>query len=197
MSHFFSTQTLDIIADALVDKGYIILDIDDPLMNALAKHSQNIDTYLQASIGRDTSKQEVLTVRSDKIQWLHESSEPDASYLDAMKALQEGMNERLYMGLRYHEAHYAYYPVGSFYKKHLDAFKGKSSRKLTTVLYLNEAWQETDGGALIIYDEHDEEITRVLPALGRMVIFLSDRFPHEVLPANKDRYSIAGWFRID
>jgi len=27
------------------------------------------------------------------------------------------------------------------------------------------------------------------------VIFLSERFPHEVLPAKKKRHSIAGWFR--
>jgi len=28
-----------------------------------------------------------------------------------------------------------------------------------------------------------------------MVLFLSDKFPHEVLPSKIDRYSIAGWFK--
>jgi len=28
-------------------------------------------------------------------------------------------------------------------------------------------------------------------------VFLSDKFPHEVLPAKKKRHSIAGWFRVD
>lgn len=30
-----------------------------------------------------------------------------------------------------------------------------------------------------------------------MVVFLSEKFPHEVLKANRKRYSIAGWFRVD
>jgi SM-20-related protein len=30
-----------------------------------------------------------------------------------------------------------------------------------------------------------------------VVIFLSERIPHEVLPATRDRYSIAGWFRVN
>ena len=25
----------------------------------------------------------------------------------------------------------------------------------------------------------------------------SKEFPHEVLPANRDRYSVAGWFRVN
>jgi hypothetical protein len=30
---------------------------------------------------------------------------------------------------------------------------------------------------------------------GTLVVFLSDRFPHEVLPARRERLSLAGWFR--
>jgi SM-20-related protein len=40
-------------------------------------------------------------------------------------------------------------------------------------------------------------IERVLPNYGKIVIFISDQFPHEVLAAERDRYSIAGWFRTD
>ena len=35
----------------------------------------------------------------------------------------------------------------------------------------------------------------VLPRGGTLVVFLSDRFPHEVLPARRERLSLAGWFR--
>ena len=35
----------------------------------------------------------------------------------------------------------------------------------------------------------------VLPRGGMLVVFLSDRFPHEVLPARRERLSLAGWFR--
>ncbi|MEC9256433.1 MAG: 2OG-Fe(II) oxygenase, partial [Pseudomonadota bacterium] len=63
--------------------------------------------------------------------------------------------------------------------------------------YLNKNWQPGDGGELAIYDAEDQLITRVQPVLNRLVIFLSEEFPHEVLPAKNHRYSIAGWFRVN
>jgi SM-20-related protein len=42
-----------------------------------------------------------------------------------------------------------------------------------------------------------ESFDRVLPCMGRLAVFLSEDFPHEVLPAKRDRYSIAGWYRIN
>ena len=197
MPPFFPSTILNTIADALVDKGYIILDIDNSLIIDLAKHVKMIEGFDRAFVGRNSQRQEVVDIRSDRTLWLDENNSIDTLYLKEMHILQEGVNQRLYMGLRYHEAHYAHYISGSFYKKHLDAFKGKDSRKLTTVLYLNQEWQQEDGGALVIYGEKEEAITTVMPTMGRMVIFLSDKFPHEVKPAKKDRYSIAGWFRID
>ena len=66
------------------------------------------------------------------------------------------------------------------------------------MLYLNDDWQASDGGELVVYDEHSQEVLhRVLPSAGTLVCFLSEEFPHEVLPAHRDRMSIAGWFRID
>jgi len=195
--NFFSSDELDNIADTLVDRGYIVVDIEDDFVSFLAEHALALDNFTLASIGRGGLKQEQLDVRSDRTLWLDENSEIDASYLEAMQVLQEGMNERLYMGLKYHEAHYAHYKPGAFYQKHLDAFKGRSSRKLTTVFYLNPAWKSSDGGSLLLYDEEDRLLETIVPTLGRLVIFLSDRFPHEVLASHKDRYSIAGWFRID
>lgn len=193
----FSSSQLDTIADALVDKGYIIVDLKDPLVNQLAQHTLELDNFTLASIGRGGLKQEQLDVRSDETVWLEEENELDSLYLDAMKLLQDAMNERLFMGLKYHEAHYAHYKPGAFYQKHLDAFVGRSSRKLTTVFYLNETWHDSDGGSLLLYDINDVLLENISPDLGRLVIFLSDSFPHEVLAAHKSRYSIAGWFRID
>ena len=194
---FFTSKILDKISDNLVDKGYIILDIKDPIIQSLAKHALELDNFTLALIGRDDLKQEQLDIRSDETVWLDEDNDVDGLYLKAMQSLQEGMNERLFMGLKYHEAHYSHYKPGTFYQKHLDAFRGKSSRKLTTVLYLNESWKADYGGDLLIYDEADNLLERVVPNFGRLVIFLSDSFPHEVLISNRDRYSIAGWFRID
>jgi SM-20-related protein len=34
----------------------------------------------------------------------------------------------------------------------------------------------------------------ISPIGGRLVMFLSDTFYHEVLPTSKDRMSLTGWF---
>jgi SM-20-related protein len=54
-----------------------------------------------------------------------------------------------------------------------------------------------DGGELVMYNESDELLETVKPKEDRLVVFLSDKFPHEVLKAKEKRYSIAGWFRVD
>ncbi|HEK0779309.1 TPA: 2OG-Fe(II) oxygenase, partial [Proteus mirabilis] len=94
-------------------------------------------------------------------------------------------------------AHFACYEKGAFYKKHLDAFKENVTRRLTTVLYLNDEWAPQDGGELVIYDLDDNQLATVAPQGGRLVVFLSEQFPHEVLPTHKERISIAGWFRVN
>ncbi len=69
---------------------------------------------------------------------------------------------------------------------------------LSIVTYLNDDWQDSDGGELIIYTEDGDNIAeRVYPRAGTVVVFLSEVFAHEVLPATRDRYSIAGWFRVN
>jgi SM-20-related protein len=108
------------------------------------------------------------------------------------------LNSELFLGLFDYECHYAVYPEGSFYRKHVDAFKGRASRVLTTVLYLNPNWQPEYGGELLMYGEDDEvPFIKVSPAWGTMVMFLSEHFPHEVLPARATRYSLTGWFRVN
>lgn len=107
-----------------------------------------------------------------------------------------GLNERLFLGLDFYEAHYAHYAPGAAYARHRDAFVGQRNRIVSTVLYLNRDWQEADGGQLLVYDEAAATVLeRVQPRGGTLMVFLSERLPHEVLPARRSRYSIAGWFR--
>jgi SM-20-related protein len=113
-----------------------------------------------------------------------------------MNQLKDGLNRRLFMGLFDFESHYAVYEPGAFYKKHLDSLHGSQNRILSTVFFLNPDWQENDGGELILYDESDLPLEVVNPNIGTLVLFLSERFPHEVRPTMKTRNSIAGWFRV-
>ncbi|ASD69013.1 2OG-Fe(II) oxygenase [Pseudoalteromonas piscicida] len=157
------------------------------------------DDFKQAGIGRLASHEQNKKIRRDKIHWLDTSNELESVWLNYMGELKAYLNRRLFMGLFSYESHFAIYPPGAFYKKHMDAFKGKTNRILTTVLYLNQSWTSDNGGELVVYnpDNHDEILTTVLPSYGTLVTFLSDEFPHEVLVANEKRYSIAGWFRVN
>ncbi len=185
------------ITDALVNDGYIVIDdaLNAVVAAALLQEAKAEQNYKVAGVS--TASAVDKNRRRDKIHWIDAKSEPTQAYLAFMKGLQEYLNRHLYLGLRYYEAHFARYEAGDFYEKHLDAFKNSKNRVVTTVYYLNDVWSEADGGELVMYDKEGKELQKVLPQANRLVVFLSEDFPHEVLPAKKTRYSIAGWFRID
>jgi len=108
------------------------------------------------------------------------------------------LNRRLFLGLFSFESHLAEYHPGDFYRTHLDAFRGESNRRLSRVTYLNPDWQPGQGGELMIYHpQTGAPLQKVAPVLGPLVVFLSEEFPHEVLPASRERHSVAGWFRVN
>lgn len=185
------------ITDALVNDGFII--IEDALNAALAhklfllaKDNTNFKTAgLSTASTVDTNR------RRDKIAWIDANSDATKEYLDFAQGLQEYLNRHLYLGLSYYEAHFARYEKDDFYEKHLDAFKNSKNRVVTTVYYLNEEWEQESGGELVIYNKESQELRRVVPNANTLVVFMSEEFPHEVLAAKRERYSIAGWFRVD
>jgi SM-20-related protein len=190
------------IADDLRQQGYSIqpLALPPKLAEALALevHTLNHEAFERAGIGRSQSHVKNRFVRNDDICWINGSSEAGADWLKWTQALQTYLNRRLFLGLFSFESHYAYYRTGHFYKRHYDAFRGQANRVLTVVAYLNHDWQPDDGGELVVYrDDDDKEGIKVVPAMGSLVVFLSEEFPHEVLPAQRDRYSIAGWYRLN
>ncbi|MDY6891549.1 MAG: 2OG-Fe(II) oxygenase [Pseudomonadota bacterium] len=191
------------IADALVAQGYLILPsaLPEALGYRLYHHLQTLDgaQFRRAGIGREQDHQLHADIRRDQIRWLSHHCPVEAEYLRWMDQLRQGLNRRLFMGLFDYEAHFAHYPQGAFYKRHLDAFRGQTNRVLTTVCYLNPHWQPRLGGELLIWPTQESTLAlaRVVPQMGTLVVFLSERFPHEVRPARADRYSIAGWFRVN
>lgn len=187
------------ITDALVNDGYIVIDdaLEIKLSQKLLQSAQQQQNYKEAGISSSTALHLDKKRRRDKIVWLERDEASSSQFLDFAEGLQAYLNRSLYLGLTYYEAHFAHYETGDFYEKHFDAFKNSKNRVVTTVYYLNEEWREEDGGELLIYDKKDRLITKLLPKQNRLVVFMSEEFPHEVAPAKKDRYSIAGWFRVD
>jgi SM-20-related protein len=146
-------------------------------------------------VGRGSERQIRADVRGDHILWLNGSAltPAQATYWNEIEALQAELNREFFLGLVSVEAHYAFYPPGAFYQKHVDRFSDSDERSISLSLYLNSDWKDEDGGQLVLYaGDHRIEI---LPQAGTFVIFRSDNIPHEVAPAERDRFSLTGWFR--
>ncbi|HDM8196795.1 TPA: 2OG-Fe(II) oxygenase [Vibrio harveyi] len=186
------------LIDALSTHGYYIWDDFISQEEVVELRDCIPDDWKKARIGRNDDVTRIETIRSDKIQWLkRDMGAPVASFLDKMEEIRLEANRHFFLGLFEYEAHFAKYEKGDFYQKHLDCFKGNENRRLTTVFYMNESWSEEDAGELVVYDLNDNKIATIPPRSGRLFVFLSEQFPHEVLPTNAERFSIAGWFRIN
>lgn len=191
------------IADAVAERGYGVFDnaLPPALPDALFVHLCGLsdDAMSRAGIGRETDHHLNRFVRTDETSWLDPAHAPGSDFLAWMEQLRLGINRRLFLGLFDYEAHYARYQPGAFYRRHLDAFAGgPTNRVLSTVLYLNPHWSTDDGGEMVMYaPDGDAVIERVQPLYGRLAVFLSERFPHEVVATRRTRYSIAGWFRVN
>lgn len=177
--------------------------VDDLRTDLLAQR----DRFAVASVGRATARQQVLEQRNDSTLWLSGESAAQREFLAQMDSLRQQLNRQLLLGLADYEAHYAHYAIGQFYRRHVDAFRQDDERQraadsapqriVSSIFYLNDAWQLGDGGELVLWREqgYEHEPLQIAPLSGSAVFFLSAEFPHEVLPAARDRYSIAGWFR--
>ncbi|BFT30103.1 2OG-Fe(II) oxygenase [Alteromonas sp. D210916BOD_24] len=200
--YVFDEAIFESIADGLVTHGFAVLDngLPDFLCQTLldCQASLSEQEYQAAGIGRADDFHHAKEVRGDEICWITGSSEEGALWLSWCDALKQYINRTLFMGLFSFESHFACYEAGKFYKRHVDAFRGQSNRVLSLVAYLNDQWGEEDGGELVIYsNDSDSKGRKVIPRKGTVVVFLSERFPHEVLPAKRTRHSVAGWFRVN
>lgn len=211
-------------ANCLVDGSVLVLfrNVED-LMNAMDRHGwaempkclnandsrrlrneceiacKNGD-FRPAGVGRGKDLKISEDTRSDQVMWLTpgEFSEEQKAYLVKLESLRLALNQRFFLGLFEFEGHFAIYPEGAFYKAHLDRHAGTNDRIATVILYLNEDWQQGDGGELKLWTSaagKDGPFELIEPRMGTMVCFLAGDFWHEVLPATKPRMSITGWFR--
>lgn len=198
-------QLFEALITGLLTEGYALADeflsplevrgILDASAGAYEQGGFNI-----AGIGKNQHYRLNRNIRGDHIQWLDHHN-PPAACLPFFNRLQEMIryfNRNLYLGIRDMELHFAVYPEGTFYKRHLDVFQHTRARKVSVICYLNFEWAPEDGGQLRLYlpqEDGTEQHTDILPLAGRLVCFNSQSLEHEVLPARRRRYSITGWLK--
>lgn len=194
----------DSIIDAIADKGWSVsLNLFDPkFLDELINEEKKLweeGEFRKAGVGTGADKKVRPEIRSDHVLWLDESELTDLQrqYWNRIDELKTALNRSLYLGLNDYEAHFAVYPPGSFYTKHLDQFAKVRERTISCILYLNKDWGIDDGGQLRIYHSENEAdgFLDVQPHFGTFVCFRSDTVYHEVLPANRDRFSLTGWLK--
>lgn len=199
------TDVFEPIIDGVLTDGYGIADnfLRPDEVTALAKRlceRRAAGQFRPAGIGNEQVTVE-SAIRGDEILWLDETTAtPDeATFLHRIGEFVQYVNQTCYLGLREYEFHYALYPPGTVYKRHLDQFRSDSRRKLSVICYLNSDWQEADGGQLALYlpepDEPTERRIIISPTGGRLICFESGRLEHEVLPATCERLSVTGWLK--
>lgn len=178
---FFSSETVFTLRQSLLNK-------------------YETDRFKKAAIGNRVNETIIKSIRGDHILWIDETHINTAEHLffDKINDLVIYLNTTCFMGILHKEFHYAIYPKGTFYKRHIDTFQNDDRRKLSIVCYLNEEdWQPENGGELVLYlDDKGSEVQKVIyPFPGRIVIFESQLIEHEVKPVDTERLSITGWLK--
>lgn len=188
------------VVDAIAAHGYAIEPAFLPAaaVAALRAHALALDARGElhaAAVGRGGRRSVEPATRGDRIGWLEDDTTfaCEQPLRETLEALRVALNRTLMLGLEGFEAHYAIYPAGARYARHLDRFRDDDARVLSFVLYLNDGWHAGQGGALCLYARHGA--LEFYPEGGTLVSFLAARFEHEVLPATRARLSLAGWFR--
>lgn len=192
------TSQLNQLADSVAENGYAVIDdflskheIDSIL--ALDGFKNGLLHFKKAGIGKNQEKRINEAIRGDYILWIdpNNAEPPLLTYLDKLKQVIAFVNQSLFLSLKDCEVHQTIYPIGSFYKRHLDQFKKDDHRKLSVICYLNKDWKEADGGQLRMCLGNESK--DIFPLAGRLVCFRSDLLEHEVLPATRERLSLTGW----
>jgi len=192
------------VVQGLLEKGYACIDnfLSPGQVRALrvcAQTEQHRGQFRQAGIGQGEEFQLQSAVRSDLIQWIdpRTAAAPVQDFMAQVQQFTDYVNRTCFLGIKEAEMHFAIYPKGSFYRRHLDSFRDDDARQLSFICYLNEDWTPEDGGGLRMYfpSAIGEDTVDITPYGGRLVCFDSRSIEHEVLMAHRSRYSLTGWFR--
>jgi SM-20-related protein len=176
-----------------------VTDVDCLSLRQECEDSCAQGDFKRAGVGGGVHREVRDEIRQDQVLWLdpRHPSPQQGNYLAVLETLRAELNQRFFLGLFKFDGHFAIYPVGAFYKQHLDRPTGTNDRLVTVILFLNEGWQPGDGGELKIWTtpgDPDGVFVLIEPRMGTVVCFLAADFWHEVLPAKKIRRSITGWF---
>ncbi|WP_375754560.1 2OG-Fe(II) oxygenase [Corallococcus exercitus] len=194
-------ELTDAEVEALGSRAYFVRDgflgeAQARAVRAAALARVEAGTLKPAGIRRGADHSLDTSVRGDHIEWVLPGAAPELEALwHRFQALGEAVSSGAYLGLGRFDVQLACYPGGgAHYARHRDAFPGQSNRRLTAIWYANAGWKPEDGGLLRLFPEDAGAPVEVAPVLDRLVVFLSERLEHEVLPSHASRLALTAWF---
>lgn len=193
----FRTNDLEQLMQKVDNAGWGLTSLDPELAKQLLARFNQVQEQglLQSATITQGSGNDAKTIRNDLTYWLEKEHHPtEALVLAELDKVLQTLKNFFRISLTHLECHFAYYPKGHFYKKHIDQTAENNKRFFSFVIYLNQNWKDSDGGKLVGF-EKDQKLFEVLPHFGEMIVFKSD-IPHEVEMSFNERRSIAGWFRV-
>lgn len=182
--------------DKLSQDDYVI--IDEFLPQAVFSDIESLflshlADFTKAGIGALYDHTIQHEIRGDYTYWLDEHRDTSIdSFWKLVDEMVYVLKRYCFLSLSGFEFHFANYPPGAKYKKHLDQFNGRNNRLITLVIYLNPDWQKGDGGELEVFLKDGSSLC-IEPLAQRCVMFKSVEVPHRVLESYKNRYSLSGW----
>lgn len=185
---------VDLIGDGVgIRDGFLAPVAVRRLVDCMRTRRERGD-FRPARIGGAARPQRRDDIRGDSTCWLDEPLfDAERELLAAVEDLRLHLNREAFLGLFDHELHYACYPPGSGYARHVDQPQGRSLRRVSLIVYLNEEWHPGSAGELRVFDESGYR--DIEPVAGRLVCFLTSGREHAVLPTRVERLSISGWLR--
>jgi len=189
------SASVDLHARGISVRDQFVASTQTRALLQCAQARQARGDFAPARVGSRADAQRREDIRGDFTCWLREPLYPaERVLLDRLEELRLELNREATLGLFELELHYARYPPGAGYARHVDQPQGTTQRQVSLVLYLNAEWQPADGGVLRLH-ETDDRTFDIEPIGGRLVYFLTPGRVHEVLTARRERLSISGWFR--
>jgi SM-20-related protein len=188
----YAALAAGLLEDSLVVRDEFLSLTRVSELRACAEARRDRGEFRGARVGAGGALKRREDVRGDHICWLSEPLfDAERSLCGELEELRCAINAAGFLGLFDLELHYASYPPGASYARHVDRPLGRDQRLVSVVVYLNDSWQPSDGGELRVFE--DEGHRDIEPLAGRLVCFLTAGREHAVLATRSARLSLTGW----
>ena len=140
----FRTNDLEQLMQKVDEAGFGTISLPPEVCLSLLARLKDLEQQgllKSATITQETSQ--AKTIRNDFTYWLEKEHHPaEKNLLEDLDQLLLALKNYFRISLSHLECHFALYPKGHFYKKHIDQTAENNKRFFSFVIYLNQFLNE-------------------------------------------------------